>query len=156
MDGELCLVSRVYQTFKIILATRTIRYQIVIALVGVLLAQTKCLLVPGKLASTFGELWCSESNINCWGFAFLSMLTNTMAWIFFFYTGGKSAIVTGLVVGLGGNAATASRGNRGRSFVKTGKQWVPSFEEVALMTGTSQRNFINGFWIKEICSPITL
>jgi hypothetical protein len=36
--------------------------------------------------------------------------------------GGKSAVVTGLVVGLGGNAGMASRGTRVSGFVKTGKQ----------------------------------
>ena len=36
----------------------------------------------------------------------------------FLFTGGKSAIMTALVVGLGGKAATTNRGNSLKGFIK--------------------------------------
>lgn len=37
-------------------------------------------------------------------------------------TGGKSAIITALVVGLGGKASVTNRGNAIKGFIKSGKQ----------------------------------
>ena len=47
-------MSCLNQTFKILLITRTTRYQMIDALAGNLLAKTNFLLVYGKRASTFG------------------------------------------------------------------------------------------------------
>ena len=44
--------------------------------------------------------------------------------MFVCFLGGKSAVVTALVVGLGGKASTTSRGSSIKNFVKTGKRFV--------------------------------
>ena len=63
---------------------------------------------PHTHTSTQTLPWCAVSR---WGL-YLAVLC----------PGGKSAVVTGLVVGLGGHASTTNRGSKIRSFVKTGKQ----------------------------------
>ncbi len=40
----------------------------------------------------------------------------------FLYLGGKSAVLTGLVVGLGGKASATSRGASVKGFIKSGKK----------------------------------
>ena len=41
---------------------------------------------------------------------------------FLLYLGGKSAVLTGLVVGLGGKASATSRGASVKGFIKSGKK----------------------------------
>lgn len=41
-----------------------------------------------------------------------------------FFSGGKSAILTALIVGLGGKASATSRGQATKSFVQDGHQYV--------------------------------
>jgi len=43
------------------------------------------------------------------------------AGLFVCVSGGKSAVMTALVVGLGGKAAVTNRGNNMKGFIKTGK-----------------------------------
>lgn len=44
-----------------------------------------------------------------------------------FFLGGKSAIMTGMLVGLGGKAATTNRGNSLKGFIKDECKWVDLF-----------------------------
>ena len=55
----------------------------------------------------------------CSSFIRLDKFTDMMV---FAPAGGKSAIVTALVVGLGGKASTTSRGSAIKNFVKVGKR----------------------------------
>ena len=48
--------------------------------------------------------------------------SNKSAVHLYFTSGGKSAVVTALVVGLGGKASVTSRGSKLKGFIKTGKQ----------------------------------
>ena len=47
--------------------------------------------------------------------------SSNICWL---YVGGKSAVATALVVGLGGTALSTCRGNNIRSFVMTGKRYA--------------------------------
>lgn len=44
------------------------------------------------------------------------------------FLGGKSAVVTALIVALGGNAQTTSRGSSLKCFVKEGERYMNLFE----------------------------
>lgn len=61
--------------------------------------------------------------IVCLPFTFFMLFLNTLFCIHTaFLTGGKSAILTALIVALGGNAQATNRGSSLRGFVKEGER----------------------------------
>lgn len=55
-----------------------------------------------------------------------------MSLTFFLWAGGKSAILTGLIVALGGNAQATNRGSSLKGFVKEGERYTAQLRQALL------------------------
>lgn len=52
------------------------------------------------------------------------LLTGRIVMAYFFATGGKSAIMAAIIVGLGGKATTTSRSTSLQQFIRSGKRFI--------------------------------